>query len=260
MRFIPVTRLAFAFVVPIALCAALPYSQQQPTQPGKAAQARDVIHPSKHSGPPPLAEFGAPSSETPAEQIRRQSREIRGKDSFGGFISDPGRFVDGREETDGFVIIDYAGAFDPFPASMSTAVVVGTVISAKGFVSHDRTFVYSDYRIRVDEILKQDETTKLAVGGTIVASRTGATVRFPSGHTTRYFLHGHGMPKIGAQYLLFLFRDDASHPEYWIGIGAAYELAEGKGFPLDDFQPKLEGIDSSELLARAKNAITASLK
>ena len=254
------SRLTFGLALTSVFFAAAAHPHQQPKQPAKAPQARQFELP-KHSGPPPLAEFGVASTESPAEQLRRQNRESRsGGWGFFAPISDPGRVVDGLEETDGMTIIDYAGRFDPFPAADSAAIVLGTVIGARGFIRNDRTFVYSDYRIRVDEILKQDQAANIAAGTTIVASRIGATVRFPSGHIRRYFISGHGMPKVGAQYLLFLLRPDLSHPEYWICTGAAYELSDGKGFPLDDYQPSLEGIDVTELLARARKAIADSSK
>jgi hypothetical protein len=171
--------------------------------------------------------------------------------------------VDDQQETIALRIVDYVEVerSDPsYPASISAAVVIGTVIDAKGFVSDDRTYVYSDYQIQVDEILKPDASAKLTVGNRLVASRTGAAVQFPSGHVSHYLTLGRGQPKLGKQYLLFLLRPDRDIPEYDICNGGAYELSSGRALPLDDdhYYSAPEDSDAPRLIAKIK-AATASL-
>lgn len=227
----------------------------QSRSPQKATPDKSIKTPSKHSGPLPVADLAATLTETPAEQIHRQSRENRIRNYF-PFITDPGKLVDGQQESVMVVISDYVGVVDSFPASASAAVIIGTVSNAKGFVSQHRTYVYSDFQIRVDEILKQDVTAGLAVGGQVVASRTGAAVRFPSGHLRHFLALHQGMPKIAVQYVFFLLKPDPAFPEYF--VSAAYALGDGKAHPLDDYHPELEGIDAAMLVAKVKSAIAAS--
>jgi hypothetical protein len=150
------------------------------------------------------------------------------------------------------VIKDYANQIDPLPVSRSAAVVVGTVLSGKAFVSKDRTYVYSDFQVRLDQVLKQDPQTNLVVGGRMVASRGGGTIHFPSGHVKDYINHGEGMPAIGSQYLFFLVRPDISEPEYEVIIGGAYELINGRVHPLDDFNMEFDNASESELISKTR--------
>lgn len=235
-------------------------SQRPPQENPHAALKR----PSKHSGPLPKAEFAAISTETPAEQLGRRSRESRKRNSF-PFVVDPGRLVDGQAENTVVLIEDivYVANSDPsYPASLSSAVIVGTVLTAKGFVSDDRTYVYSDYQIRVDEVLKQDPNKKLVVGGQVLVSRTGAAVHFTSGHVTNYVVLERGMPQAGQQYLLFLWRPDLSVPTYELIYGATYKLSYGRAYPLDDdhYYREVADGDAPLLLAKVKKAIAALRK
>lgn len=215
--------------------------------------------PSKHSGSLPRAEFGQPSTETPAKQTHRQRRESRRR-NFLPFISDPGKLVEGHQETTTLTIIDAIRieTVEQFPTSFSAAVIIGTVVDAQGFVSQDRTYVYSDFRIRIDEILRQDSNAHLLTGGEVTALRPGAAVYFPSGHIRRFVVFGHGMPKVGAQYVFFFWRPDADLPEYEVHEGGAYELKNGKVYPLDNEGAKFEGMDASQFLGQVKAEIAAS--
>jgi hypothetical protein len=141
---------------------------------------------------------------------------------------------------------------NPFPPS--AAVVIGTVLGGKAYVSKDHTFVYSDYPVKVDQILKQDPSVNLTVGGVLVAMRQGGTIRFPSGHVRHFINNGHGFPAIGAQYLFFLLKPDAV-PEYEMAIGATYALRNGRVYPLDDISNEFEGVSEPDFLSKVQTAI-----
>jgi hypothetical protein len=206
-------------------------------QTNRITPYKDLSKPSKHSGPLPTVEFGSVSGETPAEQVRRQDRESRRRNFFPRLIADPGRFFNGERETVSIKIEEIVTIENPdpaYPASLCSAVVVGTVTGATAFVSQDRTYAYSDYRVKVDQVLKQDTEFKLTAGTRVTVSRPGATVIFPSGHVTHFVLLDRGHPKIGKQYLLFLWKLDPSFREYEILYGGSYELSHGRAYSLDD--------------------------
>jgi len=260
MRFIPISRLAFAFVVPIALCPALAYPQQPSRQPAKATQGKPIDLPSKHSGPLPKADFGRPSTEPPAKLIHRQARETRRKNYF-PFIVDPGRLDRGSAETAGvkFENVVYFESSEPFPqAAYATTILIGRVKTAQGFVSQDRTYVYSDFEVSVEEVLKQDPQTKLTPGQSVLVSRPGATVYFPSGHVRKYMVMGKGMPKVAAEYVFFLWKPTPDLPEYEILDGGAFELDNGTVHPLDERGFKFDGADAKVFLADLRKAVGAS--
>ncbi len=138
-------------------------------------------------------------------------------------------------------------------------MVIGTILSGKAYVSKDRTYVYSDFQVRVDQVLKQDSQANpnLVVGGRMVVSRGGGTIHFPSGHIQDYVNHGEGMPAIGSQYLFFLVKPNIPEPEYEVIIGGAYELRNGMVHPLDDFSMEFENTSDAELISKVRTAIGA---
>jgi hypothetical protein len=215
--------------------------------------------PTKYSDAPAKGEFQNQSSELASDQDRRVIRESRYKNTYPE-ITDPansGTTEPGEDYVVG--ITDYAGPLDPFPVAPSAAIVIGTVLSGKAFVSKDRTYVYSDYQVRVDRILKQDATANLALGEQIVVSRGGGTIHFPSGHTRNYIKNGEGFPAIGSQYLFFLGKPNFPQHEYEQIIGSLYQLSDGKVHPLDDEQlTPFDDMSDVVFLSKVEQAITKS--
>jgi hypothetical protein len=260
-RLVPlILSLAIAFASTPLLGASPPGQQDQ----SKYTAGGQLKKPSTFSGLPVIGEFqGQP--ESPADHERRQIREkrysslsLRKKP-----IVDPGRLVDGQLETSDITFIDTVvtgPSTDPrgIPTSVSTAVVVGTILGGKCFVSSDRNFVYTDYQMRVDQVLKQDPTTSLSVGDQVVASKPGGAVHFPSGHITNFLYPGHGLPAIGSQYVLFLWRSIPSLPEYEIAFQSGYELKNGRVYPLDDANLQYEDMSAPVFLALVQKAIAAA--
>ena len=223
--------------------------------------------PSKYSGPPVIGEFQRGELESAPDSDRRQIREQSYADTNypRQEAVDPGLLVNGQKETTNLRFIDYGMSgklLDPrgIPVSVSTAVVVGTVTNGKCFVTKSHTYVYTDYLIRIDQILKQDPTANLSVGDVVVAAREGGAIRFPSGHITNYLTADHGLPQIGSQYVLFLSKSIPGFPEYEIMFDAGYQLKNGRVYPLDDVNSQYVGVDASVFLDEVQKAIAASKK
>lgn len=125
-------------------------------------------------------------------------------------ITDPGLYDSGREHDLTTRVVDYMDGGDALPVSHSTAIVVGTLLASRGFVGEDHTSVYSEHRFSVGQVLKSDDPA-LVSGTTIVGTRLGGSVHFPSGHIRDYIIKGEGVPKVGAKYLLFLWRPSDEH-------------------------------------------------
>src|SRR5204862_422123 len=90
------------------------------------------------------------------------------------------------------------------PTDQSDVVIVGEVNAAHAYLSNDKTGVYSEFTIQVEQILK----APIGISPTsIVAERLGGAVRFPSGWIIRYEIYNQGMPSVGQRYLLFLRRN-----------------------------------------------------
>lgn len=229
----------------------------QSTRPATAPDRDKSIKPSKYSAALPKGEFQDNEIEMVPDQDRRQRRESRYKGTYPEIKDPADSNPTGPAKETTYVINDYADKLDPLPASRSAAVVIGTILSGKAYVSKDRTYVYSDFQVRVDEVLKQDPQTNLVVGGRMVASRGGGTIHFPSGHIKDYANHHEGMPAIGSQYLFFLVKPNIPEPEYEVIIGGAYELRNGIAHPLDDFNMEFDNVSEAELISKVRTATGA---
>ncbi len=224
----------------------------------------ELKKPSAYSGLPVVGEFQETKVEAAPDRERRKIREKRYSVTHQPRpVEDPGLFVDGQSETSNLRFIDYVAVGKPidpsgFPVSGASAVVVGTILNGKCFVSADHNYVYTDYQIRVDQILKQDAVASLSVRNELVAAREGGAVKFPSGHVTNFLTVGHGLPEIGSQYILFLGKPNPSLPEYEIMFDAGYELKSGRVYPLDDVNSQYVGVDVAVFSGEVQKAIAAS--
>jgi hypothetical protein len=214
--------------------------------------------PTKYSDLPATGEFQNQSSELASDQERRVVRESRYKNTYPE-ITDPANSPNTAPGEDVVMTInDWAVPLEAFPVAPSAAIVVGTVLSGKAFVSKDRTYVYSDYQVRVDRVLKQDASASLAVGEQIVVSRGGGIIHFPSGHIRNYLISGEGFPTIGSQYLFFLGKPNFPQHEYEQIIGSLYQLSDGKVHPLATEQlPSFDDMNDVVFLSKVEQAIKA---
>jgi hypothetical protein len=148
-----------------------------------------------------------------------------------------------------------------FPVT-SDVIVIGTVREAKAYLSTDRTDIYSDVSLSIEEILKAAPQYGLRINGTVSADRRGGGVRFPSGKIVRGGYWARAIPASGRRYLLFL--KDTGDAGFSIVTG--YELT-GKGvIPLDGIErsgfsvfenyDKLRNSSEASLLEAARKAIS----
>ncbi len=201
-----------------------------------STQTKDVpdakYTPSKHSGQPPAGEFDA-GVKSPPDDPPHRAREMRGK-GFYKEIRDPGKLVRGAVETNHVRFIDAVRiggqSSTPLPVSDADLIVLGTITSARAFVSRDHTYIYSDYTVTVDEVLKPDGN--VSPNGTIVMSRPGGSIHFPSGHVTTYMISGQGFLSVGSRYILFVLDSDKAAHDY--EIETALQLKDGITLPTDD--------------------------
>jgi hypothetical protein len=245
----PTGKLAALFVFTLLACSAM--------------SAQSSPGPSKHSGPPIVGEF-QPPQESPEDFGRRQTRERRyGNLRTPGRIFDPGEFVKGYSETTHATFLDYAvigQSSDPYgiPASVSTAIVIATVMSGQCFVTSDHGFVYTDYQLKIDAVLKADPSADLKPGVLVTGARAGGAVHFPSGHKTKYVYRGYGFPTIGSRYVLFLRRDIPDLPEYEIIFASGYEIKTDRVYSLDDMNVQYDDMSFPIFVSTVRQAIATS--
>jgi hypothetical protein len=146
------------------------------------------------------------------------------------------------------------------PFSYSDVVLIGGVLDAKAHLSNDRTGIYSEFGVQVQEVLKNSTSNPIHAGDVISLERFGGAVRFPSGVIQRYETVGQGMPTAGGVYLFFLKQMEP--PDFSIITGYQLDaelvspldgtvVEQGNGsFPFDIYQ----GVDRSSFLRLARAA------
>lgn len=163
----------------------------------------------------------------------------------------------------------WARGLEALPIDTSDTILVGTITDARAHLSNDRTGVYSEFSVQVEEVLKQGAAKQLIeVASTVSVDRFGGAVRFRSGAIQRYETRGQGMPRRGGRYLLFLTcRDD--EPSFSIVTG--YDFGDdlrvspldgahfGEGnetYPFD----KYKGFDMTGFLQIVRTAVAEKSK
>ncbi|HEX8198687.1 MAG TPA: hypothetical protein VF571_21015 [Pyrinomonadaceae bacterium] len=176
----------------------------------------------------PVAEY------SPSEDNNAQMRSLRAAKNK---RYDKTRLVSSGIPTDPFSIVARSDhgelPYGALPIDKSSAVIKGQILDAKAYLSNNKLGIYSEFTVRVDEVIKTDNSTKLAQGEEVTIDREGGMVHYPNGNKRLYFVAGKEMPRVNKQYILFLTNDETS-PNYQILTG--YEIKEDIVSPLDGAQ------------------------
>jgi hypothetical protein len=214
--------------IAIVTIAATPHQQNN----RKGAQ-QTAIEKRLHAEDYPIADYDSQESTDPQERARRKARNHR-HDLAGDIKGEAlNRFT--LKENDPEILIPLAASHAPtvpaIPLAESDAVAIGEVTGAQAYLSNDRTSVYSEFTVRVEDVLKDGSASPLYSGAQIATQRLGGRVRFPSGKILlRGASYGQNMPRLGQRYVFFLNHHDDGQ-DY--SIITAYELRSGQVFPLD---------------------------
>jgi len=175
----------------------------------------------------PIASFDEP---LPTEAQTRAAREVKNKrfNSVAKAISE--------SSTQIFTVMDWDVGLPAFPIERSSAVVIGRVIDAKAYLSDDKTAIYSEFKVQIDSVLKNDERCPIQPERSLIVGREGGRVRLPSGKIVVSWINHQNMPTMGGKYAFFLTHElprggDGGNDFY---IVTAYELANGNVVPMDD--------------------------
>lgn len=195
----------------------------------------------------PVTDYDSLEPTDPEKRARRKEKNKRHNNSK--FVSS-----DSSDRISSIALLP-EGIFDfpALPAEKSDAVVIGEVLSTEAHLSDDKTNIYSEFSIRIDEVLKGGNS----IGGLISAERIGGVVRFGNGHKRYHYIVGMGMPRVGRKYVLFLNAIDQSQD---FRILTGYELKTSNVRPLDDSKQfnAYDGYDSSAFLQKVRDAVAQS--
>ena len=119
------------------------------------------------------------------------------------------------------------------PALQSTIVVTGTVVKLQPYLSADRSRIYTEISLILDNILKPSKTNpSSAVATLLVIDRLGGALRLRSGRIVRdeVQIDGLGGTCLGKRYLVFA---EAINNGRDLSLIRSYELTGGEVFTND---------------------------
>lgn len=202
-------------VITLALAAAVP-----PALYPRLGSSLAQVTSQEPDGELPVADYNAPE---PADKVRRDKRRARGrKHDKATFSVDPSLGENVQVESSHWFY-----GLPALPTAQSAVVVIGEVVGANAFLSPDKSGVYSEYGVRISEVLKTDDAT-ISRDCTIDVERHGGRVRLPSGQIQKYVVLNQGALRVGQKYALFLRRN-----QHDLQVITGYELGRNKVKPLD---------------------------
>jgi hypothetical protein len=198
--------------------------QQQPSQQTTKETLNERI------GRLPITEFIVQEPADQEKKLLRRARNTRNNSSSGPGGVKRSVLNDTMEPVQLDLPLSDQQEEPGIPASNSDAVVTGTIDDVNAYISSDRTTVYSEVTLNIEEVLKKDPRYPLVSGLILSAERPGGAVRFPSGKILRRGELGRNIPQAGRRYLLFLKYNEAGKD---FSIVTGYELAGNYVLPLD---------------------------
>jgi hypothetical protein len=172
-----------------------------------------------------IADYDSPEIADPVEREKRLkiNKRYDNRQSFVRRVVHP--------KTEGISVFDGVAPVPAIPSTESDLIVVGLVEKVTAHLSNDKSNVYSEFTIRIDEVMKGDLKNKEGERGLIIADRTGGFVRYSDGKKVLYRINGHDLPAVGGRYLLFLNSDSESSN---FNILAGYKIEDTQITPLDE--------------------------
>ena len=126
------------------------------------------------------------------------------------------------------------GPYDPtiLPTASHDVIVLGTLINAQPYLSANRSAIYTEYQLDVEEVFKPSQEHLSLEQGRLLIDRSGGVLRMSSGRVICATASGTGMARpldVGRRYILFCrFIND----QLDLILGYAFELRDGKAYAL----------------------------
>lgn len=243
--------LLFALAATIAASAATLYSR------GRADQSGPAQNPKTHRSRDregqdfetqfPTADLEASEPADPDKRVKRRAKNKR-YDNLSVISQRPSQSI---EET----VVDnhWQESIAALPVSQSNVIILGEALSAATYLSNDKKGVYTEFSVRISEIIKSSNPA-LTIGSVVDVDRPGGFVRYPDGHKVLYRIFGLNMLRANRRYLLFLNNTDQSI-NYRVLTG--YEMTTNEVSPIDvgsQFDT-YKGVDGTSFLQIVRETI-----
>lgn len=187
--------LCLIFVTVVRPHGSRPDSIQQQSPPSAHARrqgsAPGIDELKKHF---PKVDYDAPE---PTDPVERGKRRAKGKRYDKGYISPRPTTHSSALESEWDLVLD------AFPVQQSNVVVIGKTLNGGAFMSPDKTGVYTEVSLKIEDVIYKDKDTPIN-DQTIAISRMGGVVRYQTGEESLFHIVGQNMPTLDKRYLLFL--------------------------------------------------------
>ena len=126
------------------------------------------------------------------------------------------------------------GPYDPtiLPTGSHDVIVLGTLINIQPYLSANRTAIYSEYQLDIEQVFKAPRKDLSIQEGRLLIDRPGGVLRRSDGKIITSTESGTGMARpldVGRRYVLFC---RLIHDQRDLILGFAFELRDGKAYAL----------------------------
>jgi hypothetical protein len=191
-----------------------------------------------------------PAAPAPLDEKKEARKKAKGQR-----YSNPNFPISSLGETDNITHTGGGGPQTALPVEESNLIIIGEVTNAEAILSSDQSSLYSEFTVRVKEVLKNGTTEPLTRGDAIFVERLGGRFKLPSGTLVVERASGTKMPLVGRKYVLFLIK----HPDNSTFIYAGYDLSGEKVVALDNYEhnltTKYNGAPVRKLLSDIRSAL-----
>jgi hypothetical protein len=198
----------------------------------------------------PTARYDEPEEQDLARRAKRQQVGKR-YENAGGLVDSTHPIAEDEER---ILQTEEYESVPALPVKESELIVIGEVLEATAHLSNNKKTVYSEFTVRINEILR-DTTGKIKTEGSITMDREGGFVEYINGLRRLHRIAQLTMPRVGGKYILFLRNRDKS-PNYEIING--YELNDGGVVNLTASFESFPyfGMDQTVLLSKVRQALS----
>src|SRR5262245_46971811 len=128
----------------------------------------------------------------------------------------------------------FCGQYDPtiLPTGNHDVIALGTLTSAQPYLSANRTAIYTEYQLDIEEVFKPEHRDLSLVQGRLIIDRPGGVLRMRSGRIIASTVGGTALARpldVGRRYVLF---SRFIHDNRDLRLGYAFELRDGKAYAL----------------------------
>jgi hypothetical protein len=135
-----------------------------------------------------------------------------------------------NEETKAGLINHWQLGISALPFDKCDAVIIGVVNSHQAFLSNDKTGIYSEFSVKIETVIKDNQLNTVEKNQSVTIQRAGGKVIYSSDKAMSYMISGQDMPRLNGKYAFFL-KYDLNTKCYF--ILTAYEFLDGKILSLD---------------------------